>query len=185
MDADELRGQGRDAIIKMAVERLYGSSSFDMSTFKLENFDMIRVRASRSSVRVSLAMSIQYIPMNSSYCYAVFVDLTENMISHGSRSNPEADSPPSGPTRFFDPDDGHRKAIAFVLDAIEKGGQDATRPMTIYERKDCFDVLIVTEYVEGGYRIDKRTGNVHDEWHDSLVPPPRSDDDEVFEEITE
>lgn len=184
MDADELKGLGRDGIISKAVEMIKENAGVDGSTFKLENFDIVKVMASSSTVQVTFGMRVRYVPRKSSACYGIYVNLTDNMMSYGNTSNPSKFKARAR-TMFFEPTDGHRKAMAFVSEAIQRQYPGDIEPCTVFEERKHYRVLIVNPDVEGGYDVDKKTGKISDEWHNSLCRPPDFEDEEreVFEEI--
>jgi len=185
MNVEDIRKLGRKGIIDLAVERIRQSPTIDSSSFDIKDFDRIKVMASDQSVYVTFNMSIRYVPLNSASHYGVYVNLIENLMSFGHVSNPrDYKEDIEAKLKFFTPMEESEKAIAFVLDAIRKNDRSESE-FTIYEKPNYYEIEIVEEEVEGGYKVDKVTGKIYDVYHDQLVPPPGDRDEEKFEEIKE
>lgn len=184
MDVEEIKGLGRDGIIKLVVDNIIGSSSADGKTFELENFDLIKVMASDRTVYVTFDMSVRYVPRRSRFCYGLYINITEKTSSMATIGNP-SEYKGSGQTRYFQPTEESRKAIAFVKEALERAGTDVMEPYTIFDMRKHYDIEMVNEWIERGLKVDKGTGKVSEEYHNHLVPPPDREDEveEVFEEI--
>jgi len=183
MDVKEIKRLGREGIIDLAVKRIRQSSTVDLSTFDIKNFDRIKVMASETSVYVTFHMSIRYVPSNSAAQYGAYVNLVDNVMSFKRIANPrEYKEDVKVKLKFFTPTEESEKAIAFVKDAIQKNDRRES-DFTIYEKPDYYEIEIVEEEVEGGYKIDKITGKIYDVYHAHLVPEPKHGDEERFEEI--
>jgi hypothetical protein len=186
MDVKEIKDLGRDGIIKMVVDKIVMSSSTDGETFELENFDRVKVMASDRTVYVTFDMSVRYVPLQSRFCYGLYVNITDMMSSMATIGNP-SDFMEDGPAKFFQPTEESRKAIAFVKEAFKREGTDHFEPFTIFDMGDHYDIEMVNEWVEAGVKVDKETGKVSGEYHNHLEPMPDLEDEvrEVFEEITD
>lgn len=183
MNVKDIRKLGRKGIIDLAVESIKQSPIIDSSTFDIKNFDRIKVMASNKSVYVTFNMTILYVPINSVAHYGVYVNLIDNLMSFSRVANPrDYKEDIKTKLKFFTPTEESEKAIAFVLDAIRKNDRSESE-FTIYEKPDYYEIEIVEEEVEGGYKIDKITGKIYDVYHNHLVPRPRERDEEKFEEI--
>jgi len=183
MNVEDIRKLGRKGIIDLAVESIKQSPTIDSSTFDIKNFDRIKVMASNKSIYVTFNMTILYVPINSAAHYGVYVNLIDNLMSFSRVANPrDYKEDIKTKLKFFTPTEESEKAIAFVLDAIRKNDRSESE-FTIYEKPDYYEIEIVEEEVEGGYKIDKITGKIYDVYHDHLVPRPREKDKEKFEEI--
>ena len=183
MNVEDIRKLGRKGIIDLAVESIKQSPTIDASTFDIKNFNRIKVMASNKSVYVTFNMTILYVPINSAAHYGVYVNLIDNLMSFSRVANPkDYKEDIKTKLKFFTPAEESEKAIAFVLDAIRKNDRSESE-FTIYEKPDYYEIEIVEEEVEGGYKIDKITGKIYDVYHDHLVPRPREKDKEKFEEI--
>jgi hypothetical protein len=182
VDANELKKLGREGIIEVALKQLQGSGVVDVSTFRRGDFEA-KVMASDTKVRVSFKMVPTYIPLNTCFCYGVFMDMTDQWTTYNIIANPEDDDR-SDDVPFFNPTEETRKAAAFISDVIAKAysGERITDEYMIYEREDFYEVMISTEHTDGGYKIDKGSGAIYDDWHKHLIPEPPMDD-EFFEEI--
>ena len=185
---------GRERIIQLAAEELRREADSE-SNFKVENFDQIKVMASEKNIYVTFSMSFRYVPLNSSAYYGVYVSLTEDMMSYRSHDNREDEYNYRQLLKFFVPRKESKKAIAFVINAINKSGKvgsidNGKLPendyMIIRDKPSYYGierVSRVSKYVLSFYKIDKISGKIYDATHEQLAPLPEENNEEKFEEI--
>ncbi|MBU0729219.1 MAG: hypothetical protein KKE17_04475 [Proteobacteria bacterium] len=171
-DINEMKLTKSD-IIQKAVE------TFKDPSFKIENFDRIKVMVSEKAVIVFFNMSVRYVPFNGDFFYGVAVDLTRRTRSLGRLSNPR-DTPKGERPIFYAPSKEFEQAISFVTKLVGKPADNAT--MDILDNSRYYDILVISEFQESSYKIDKATGQIFDERHNHLVPA-KDIEEELFREI--
>lgn len=175
-EVKEIVELGKDAIVKMAL----GMIDEDVSA---QNFSRIKVMTNGETVQVSFRNPIKYLPVNSVFYSDFGVDVLKNVISYGkvSNGNFNADDKISP---YYKTEE-MESTIQFVIESINSsdnvGSIDIASfedDMTIKERKDYYDILVVSEFQESTYKIDKESGNVFDVNHATLTPSPTFDNDQ-------
>lgn len=172
-EVKEIVELGKDAIVKMAL----GMIDEDVSA---QNFSRIKVMTNGETVQVSFRNPIKYLPVNSVLYSDFGVDVLKNVISYGkvSNGNFNADDKISP---YYKTEE-MENTIQFVIESINSsdnvGSIDIASfedDMTIKERKDYYDILVVSEFQESTYKIYKESGNVFDVNHATLTPSPTFD----------
>jgi len=199
----KLKQLGRKELIRLAAEKIRSEDNH----FDPENFDRIKVMASKQTIYVSFDMSFKYIPQNSAYTYAVSVDLYKfdnnseyqiiPSITSCIESNPKGyiSKKESG---FYSPTEVSRKAIDFVLNTMNKTHKDGfyakkTWPwdheMIIRDKNDHYEIEERHPATIGYYSIKKKSGKIYDEGHMHLIENPHPIElegfGEKFEEVKE
>ncbi|MEE9611688.1 MAG: hypothetical protein V3W19_10565 [Desulfatiglandales bacterium] len=181
MNPEEIMKLGRGAIIRTASERI------DDSSFKVENFDIIKVKviAKRNDVWVTFNMSFRYVPINSCFYYAVAVGLVSEIRSMSPICNPD-NFKGKKRTEFFQPTEESKKAVAFVIDVVSNSENDGNADewklsedttMTIYDNAEYFSIQVESAYQVSFYKIAKDSGRIYDEGHEHM-----SDEEELSEQ---
>ena len=177
MNIEELKKLDRESIIELAINQLKER----FKSFNPEHFDEIKVMMSETSLYVTFNITFKYVPMKSSYYYGVYINLVESLTSRVPISNPQYHKI-KDKVYFFTPTEESKKAVSFVLEAIKSAGE-FPEPMIIRDNRKYYEIEIVSEDVAGGYKIEKGSGKLFDDWHDSLVHPPKDEDEEIFTEL--
>ncbi|MCK0129877.1 hypothetical protein MWU59_00010 [Flavobacteriaceae bacterium F08102] len=130
-------------------------------------FHAVKVMASADEVFVSFENPIIYLPMKSEYYYEVLVDLTNEVVSYDSRSNPEDYTSPH-PLTYFKMSPAHEKDVLFALNAVHKTNAslaayyqslNGTRYLILPNEKNI-RVWMMSDYQEVEYEVDRTSGEV-------------------------
>lgn len=197
----KLKQLGRKELIRRAAEKVRSGDN----TFNPENFDRIKVFASKHTIYVSFDMSFKYLPQNSKYMHSATVDLYKSDNNSGFRSllsiASTIESNPVGyrskkEAGFFSPTEDSRKAIDFILNTMNKIHKDGfyakkTLPlnheMIIRDKNDHYQIEERSTNTEGYYSIKKKSGEIFDENHCHIsrnpLPIKLKGFEEKFEEI--
>lgn len=169
MTLDEMKALGRDSLIAMAAERAKNS----YPDFKIDLFDRIRVKIRQKSLVVIFDNAIRFVPRKSAFIYDMHVNLTENSLGTGPIENGK-EVKDFEEYQFFKPTKESRKAIEFVLNAINKDNDigdipdgklpDDTR-MTVIEETDYYDIEVDSYSTVSHYKIKKGSGKIYDASH--------------------
>jgi|GEM_PF-7116723 len=131
------------------------------------SFAAIKVMASADEIFVSFENPIIYVPYGTEYYYEVLVDLTNEMVSYDSRSNPEDYSSPDALT-YYKPSEKDKKEMLFALNAVNKAeaslvayyqSLQGTRYL-ILPSKTKIKVWMISDFQEVEYEVDKASGEV-------------------------
>ncbi|VXB62273.1 hypothetical protein [Maribacter litoralis] len=172
-EVKEIVKLGKDAIVKMAL----GMIDEDVSA---QNFSRIKVMTNGETVQVSFRNPIKYLPVNSVFYSDFGVDVLKNVISYAKVSN-ENFNADDKISPYYKTEE-MENTIQFVIESINSsdnvGSIDIASfedDMTIRESKDYYDILVVSEFQESTYKIDKESGNVFDVNHAKLMSSPTFD----------
>lgn len=181
MDIKELKKLGKKAIVKRAVE----AAKSRFPSFDPKAFDRTRVMVNDEGVWVSFTNPVTYIPRKAAFYEDLDVQLELGSLELGQTSsriakNPEEGTSPDEPP-FPVKTTGWEKAVAFVLDAINKSGEmgrfergaiPADTRVRIYGRTGHYDVQIVGTYTEYDFSVRKTSGKIYDISHADLARSP-------------
>lgn len=169
MTLDEMKALGRDSLIAIAAERAKNS----YPDFRIDLFAHIRVKISRSSLWVIFDNPIRFVPRKSAFIYDMSVNLTENSIGTGPIEN-DKELKDFEEYQFFKPTKESRKAIEFVLNAVNKDNEIGDIPdgklpdgtqMTIIEKSDHYAIEVDSYSTVSHYKIKKSSGKIYDASH--------------------
>ncbi|NUM82279.1 hypothetical protein HUU42_15900 [bacterium] len=169
MTLDEMKALGRDSLIAIAASRAQSS----YPDFKTDLFDRIRVKVSRGSLWVIFEQVIRFVPRKSAFIYDMSVNLTENSIGTGPIEN-DRELKDFEDYQFFKPTKESRKAIEFVLNAINKDNEIGDIPegklpddtqMTVIEKSDHYAIEVDSYSTVSHYKIKKGSGKIYDASH--------------------
>ncbi|MBX7153097.1 hypothetical protein K1X84_15830 [bacterium] len=184
MTLDELKALGRDSLIAIAAARAKNS----YPDFKTDLFDRIRVKISRGSLWVIFDNAIQFVPRKSAFIYDMSVNLTENSLGTGPIEN-DKELKDFEEYQFFKPTKNARKAIEFVLNAINNDNEIGDIPdgklpddtqMTIIEKSDYYAIEVDSYSTVSHYKIKKGSGKIYDASHKHYA---RDWDEKAEEEV--
>jgi len=196
-DIKKLKQLGRKELIRLAAEKVRSKDN----NFDPENFDRIKVMASKQTIYVSFDMSFKYVPQISAFMYNVSVDLYKSdnnseyqilvpLFTSFIESNPKGYISKKE-VGFFSPTEDSRKAIDFILNTMNKTHKDGfyakkTWPwgheMIIRDKNDHYQIEERHPATIGYYSIKKKSGKIYDEGHMHLIENPRPIELEGFEE---
>ncbi len=182
-EVEEIILLGKDSIVQLALKLIDERAG-------VQNFTKIKVMTNGSEVYVSFTNPIKYLPIKSVFYFDLGVNLLEKTITYSPVSN--------GIVKyrkkiipFFKQTKETKVNIQFVIEAINKsdkvGSIDIVNfedDMIIRESKKHYDIIIVSEFQESSYKIEKISGKIYDMEHAELEPPPfENENKEVLKEI--
>ncbi|WP_308992583.1 hypothetical protein QLS71_013400 [Mariniflexile litorale] len=169
---------GKDSIVQLALELID-------EKVEVHNFSKIKVMTDGRTVYVSFMNTIKYLPMNSVFYFDVGVNLIEKVVVYDPVSNGVFESKIKVP--FYKQTKQTKKNIQFVMDAINKSDEvgpiDAVNfedAMTIRENDDYYNIIVVSEFQESSYKIEKISGKIYDSVHAHLAPLPIFGDENKY-----
>lgn len=181
-EVEQIKELGRDSIIQMAVKLL--DREVDINNL------MVRIYAGKTDINVRLITPIRYVPLNSRACYEAGVMIRQQLVSYNVFANPENYDAGNEVVAFYTPTEEDRKNLQFIVEAIKKNkGLDINiindESITIFENRDHYQVSLISTHQESYYKVRKVSGEIYDEEHATLVPPPQEEGGEYekFEEI--
>ncbi len=167
---------GRDSIIQLAANEINGRG--ENLHFQIKHFDRIRVMAGKESVYVTFSMIFNFIPVKSAAYYGAYVNLTDRITSFSILKNPY-DFSGTGKLQFYIPG---RESEEAKTDIISVLGEEMIDPFNVYDHRKYYRIESDNEDVFYGFKINKKTGEIFDEFHEHLETEP-DDEDEIFVEI--
>ncbi len=180
-EVEEIIKLGKERIIQLAQELL--DEDIDP-----RHFPRIKIKANSKEVLVSFLHPIKFLPKNSVYCYNIFVSLVKKRVYRDIFSNPPGSLNEKAPV--FKLEGENEEKFQFVVDAINKsfkvGSLDEKKfdaDMRIREEDDHYDVIVTSRFQESFYKIKKESGELYDDGHSHLIPPPTLGDEDIMEEI--
>ena len=171
MTVEEIKSIGKDAIIKLAFEKL------EKGDIDIGVFDRIKIIESEDEVWVNFDMAFKYVPLESAYFYSAGVGLVEGYTVISPLSNPLGNENIRA-SAFFKPTKESKNAILFILDAINKDEETGVIPkgilpedtdMRIFEKQDHFEIEVHSPSTVSFYKIKKNTGEVYDGEHEHVM----------------
>lgn len=167
-EVNDIVKTGRDSIIQTALKIIDKDISVDEY--------QVKVMASNTDIYTTFTMPIKFSPLNSKYYYGVYVNLIDKMTSKNMISNPK-DFESDADISFFKNTEESLSQILFVIKGINnydaigsiddiKGFED---DMTIIEFDAYYDVIVLSDFQESWYKVEKSTGRVYDEGHAHLI----------------
>jgi hypothetical protein len=184
---DEIRQLSKTDIIQLGLEYINDGRGNDSVNENM--FDQIIVWANNESIYIKFSNPIKFIPINSEYYYDITVYILGGGMSYDIYANPHDYEGSSLDTPFFKSTPGSEEIIQFVIDAINQDAgltikEDKKRFLKDFEGdliiRDCDDHYAITRtstYQESWYKIRKQTGEIYDDGHAHLEPPPEEDDE--------
>tara|TARA_R110000868_G_scaffold45958_5_gene152202 strand:+ start:10259 stop:10819 length:561 start_codon:yes stop_codon:yes gene_type:complete len=174
---EEIIVLGKDSIVQLALELID-------ENLETQNFSKIKVMTNGKTVYVSFLNPIKYLPMDSVFYFDYGVNLLEEIVTYGPVSNGIFDSDKKIP--LYKPTKETKKSIQYVMDAINKSDEidviaavELEEDMTIREYENFYSILVVSEFHESSYKIEKITGKIYDTTYAPLVPPPIFEDEDA------
>lgn len=169
-DVEELKALGRDSLISRAVGLLQRSDAeFDPS-----QYDRIRVIVDEDDIIVRFEHSIAFYGRKTAYRYNATVNIRTGSTGSSIVSNPNDYDEDAEEYRFFRWDDKSRKAVRFVLDAINRQNEIGDIPegklpkdtrMTIREESGYYQIEVDSWSTHSYYKIKKSSGKIYDAGH--------------------
>jgi hypothetical protein len=177
--AEEIIVLGKDSIVQLALELID-------EEVEVENFSQIKIMTDGRTVYVLFRNPIKYLPLNSVYYFDFNVEVIDKVVTYGPVSNgvfePEKKVPVFKETKEI------KGNIQFVMDAINKSDEVGSintdnfeDEMEIREYESYYSILIVSEFQESSYKIEKKSGKIYDSEHAHLLPPPVFEEENKYE----
>ncbi|MDO6491712.1 MULTISPECIES: hypothetical protein [unclassified Cellulophaga] len=171
---------GRDSIIKLALPLVDKNVS-------LENFSKTSVQSNGTEVYVAFSNPVMYLPLNTVFYDHVGVNLTTGSGYKSTVANP-AGYNTQEKTPYYLQTESIKKNIAFICNAIDSFNYadiaNFNGSMRILEKKDHYNISVVSETQESWYKVKKVTGKMFDEGHAHLELPPITEDNQnTFKEV--
>ena len=185
MGVEALTKLGREALIRMAVEKIRTNNRND--TFERENFDQITVKANDETVIVAFMMSVRYMPLGRRYSYLAIVDLVADTITTAS-GNTVTNEPflsRSGlNVRFFPLSKGMDGLILGILKRFYPDAKSVrdihfsdNAHIEICEKLFTYEITERSDYSYSFDKIGKLFGTVWESVHESLMVPEDEEGD--------
>ncbi len=171
MTVEEIKSVGKDAIIKLAFEKI------EIGNLDIGAFDRIKIIESEDEVWVNFDMAFKYVPLESAYFYSAGVGLADGYTVISPLSNSHEDKNIRA-SAFFEPTKESKNAILFILDAINMDEETGAIPngilpedtdMRIFEKQDHYEIEVHSPSMVSFYRIKKNTGEVYDGEHEHVM----------------
>jgi len=183
----EIIALGKDSIVQLALNKI------DKKINK-ENFTEVKILTNGEEVSVYFATPIEYLPKSEKFYFGARVNLLSKRVHYNSL------------VYYYAPGDYNREAVLhynrtqtkvvkekvlFVLKALKDSRYSGSinivefdDEMTIREYENYYGVGIFLGEIQAGYKIDKASGEVYDEYHDTILPDPTADPSS-FEDINQ
>ncbi len=162
---------GKDSIVKLALK------SIDKKA-RIQNFSKINVTTNGKDVFVSLRNPIKYLPIETGFYFDVEISVLEKTARYGPIFNGIMDSKKDA-IPFYSQTKEIGQNIQFVIESINRsasvGSIDAANfedDMTIREHENYYDIIVVSEFQESSYKVEKTSGKIFDAEHAHLSPSP-------------
>ncbi len=161
---------GRDSLIALATVKLQRS----YSTFDPREFDRVIVEVTRKDVRVQFTHSIRYIARKTAMKYEAYVYFVSGTSGSSIESNPQDYGEEFEDYAFFKWKESDRKAVKFVIDAINLDDEVGNIPggilprgtqMVIREESGYYDVTVDSYSTHSFYKVKKGSGKIYDAGH--------------------
>jgi len=176
MKVEEYLELGRDSIIQLAAKEIAGKKK-DLN-FHVHHFDRIRVMASKESIYVTFSRIFNFVPQNSAAYYGAYVNLTDRTTSYNMLRNPD-DYQKTGQAQFYVPDRASKEAKTDIISVL---GEEMIDPLNVYGHRKYYRIESDNEDTFYGFKINKATDEIFDEFHEHLEQAP-DEGEEVFVEI--
>ena len=182
-EVEEIIQLGKDSILQLALRSIDERAS-------IQNFAKVKIMTNGKDVFVSLRNPIKYLPIKSVFYFDVMISIIEKTSNYSPVSNGvvynERDTIP-----FYKQTKGIKKNIQFVIKSINGstvvGSIDTASfvdDMIIREYENYYDIIVVSEFQESSYKVEKTSGNIYDAEHSHLVPPPiENENKDIWREI--
>ena len=169
----KLRALGRDSLISRAKTEALK----EYPGFNFNNFNHIAVMTGDNILYVEFSVPYKYVPLNSAAKYNLTVYL---FGSAGLSSSILKNDHESGiGTGFYQPDENYDKVTRFLINttthntevtSIDEAVYRFNDKVIILEKENYYDVTINSTTVTGGYKVEKETGKIYDQWHKHKMP---------------
>lgn len=166
----EWKKLGRDSLIALATEKLQKREP----TFDPREHDRVVVEVTRRDVLVRFGHSIRYLARKTAMKYEAYVYFVSGTSGSSIESNPQDYGEEWEEYSFFKWKDSDRKAVRFVIDAINRDDEVGDIPggilpkgthMVIREESGYYDVTVDSYSTHSFYKVKKGSGKIYDAGH--------------------
>jgi hypothetical protein len=177
----------RDSLIQIAKNELLPiieKKGGDSTIFNPRIYT-IRVFANTSSIIVRFILKVKYVPINSNYYGAMFIELKSKTLSIESLTNSENKKEN---TLFYTRSPLEYQEVKYVINVIQKWGefgdilQEAFNDdFNIYEQSEYYKVIIQSVAYYSSFKIRKEGGEIYDDYSEQLEPDSENEIDPLIE----